>query len=128
MSWSAEPRNPTVFSATPVSQLVKRKRGKGKKLPTPHVETELRRSKRSCVRKQGFKHGSLVQIVDISEDAAKSSDSAHKVPQEEVIPETPIRIMQRVGEYLGIAPGKITEEKLKAIPKSKKSKKGANDK
>jgi hypothetical protein len=37
------------------------------------------------------------------------------VPQEEVIPETPIRIMQRVGEDLGIAPEKITEEKLKAI-------------
>jgi hypothetical protein len=60
--------------------LVKRKRGKGKKIPTPYVETDLRRIKRSCVRKQGFKHGSAVQIVDILEDAANSSDSAPKVP------------------------------------------------
>jgi hypothetical protein len=36
--------------------------------------------------------------------------------------------MQRVGEDLVIAPKKITEEKLKVVPKSKKSKKGANDK
>jgi hypothetical protein len=131
MPWSTEPRNPTVFSTTPVSQLVKRKRGKGKKFPTPHVETDLRRSKRSCVRKKGFKHaaaGSSMQIIDISEDATKNSDNAQKMPQEEVIPETPIRMMQRVGEDLDIAPEKITEEKLKAIPKSKKSKKGANDK
>jgi hypothetical protein len=128
MTWSPEPRNHIIFSTSPVSQLTKRKRGRGKKVPTPYVETDLRRSKRSCVRKQGFKHGSSVQIVETLEEADNSSDSVPKMPQEEVIPETPIRIMQRVGEDLGIAPEKITEEKLKAVPKSKKSKKGANDK
>jgi hypothetical protein len=80
MTWSSEPRNPIIFSASLVSQLVKRKRGKGKKIQTPYVETDLRRSKRSCVRKQGFKHGSSVQIVDISKDADSSSDSVTKVP------------------------------------------------
>jgi hypothetical protein len=128
LTGSPEPRNHVIFSASPVSQLTKSKRGRGKKIPTPYVETDLRRSKRTCVRKQGYKHGSSVKIMEISEEADNSSDSAPKMPQEEVIPETPIRIMQRVGEDLGIAPEKITEEKLKVVPKSKKSKKGANDK
>jgi hypothetical protein len=36
--------------------------------------------------------------------------------------------MQRVGAELGIDPIKITEEKLRAAPKSKKTKKVSNDK
>jgi hypothetical protein len=79
MTWSPEPRNHIIFSVSPVSQLTKRKRGRGKKVPTPYVETDLRRSKRSCVRKQGFKHGSSVQIAEISEEADNSSDSVPKM-------------------------------------------------
>ncbi|KAM0912018.1 hypothetical protein ACQ4PT_013079 [Festuca glaucescens] len=43
-------------------------------------------------------------------------------------PETPIHVMQNVGIALGIEPELLTEEKLKAPPKGKKSKTLPNDK
>jgi hypothetical protein len=71
-----------VFSASPVTVLAKRKRGIGKKYPTPFVETGLTRSKRTCVRQPGYRPkvsgahfvtndeppSAVVKIVEILED------------------------------------------------------------
>jgi hypothetical protein len=123
-----------VFLASPVSVVTKRKRGKGKKYPTPFVDSGLRRSKRTCVRQDGYKPGSSVAPTPAKASAPASGLDLHQgVPEEnedsghsprlEVLPETPIPLMQIIGVELGIDPSKIAEEKLRAAPKSRKSKK-----
>jgi hypothetical protein len=134
--------HPVVFSATPPPTAAKRKRGKGKKLPTPFVDTALRRSKRSCVAQAGYRPRSSGVGTPLSADASSkkvavkhvdSTDDANGQglgadANDEIIPETPIFLLQKVGKELEIAPEKITEEKLKAAPKTRKSKKCPNDK
>jgi hypothetical protein len=134
--------HPVVFSATPPPTAAKRKRGKGKKLPTPFVDTALRRSKRSCVAQAGYRPRSSGVGTPLSADASSkkvaikhvdSTDDANGKglgadANDEIIPETPIFLLQKVGKELEIAPEKITEEKLKAAPKTRKSKKCPNDK
>jgi hypothetical protein len=133
--------HPVVFTASPPPTAAKRKRGKGKKLPTPFVDTGLRRSKRTCVTQAGYRLGYsgagtplsvavsskkvAVIHVDPTDDANDKGEGADT--NEEVIPETPIFLLQKVGKELEIAPEKITEEKLKAAPKTRKSKKCPND-
>jgi hypothetical protein len=131
-----------VLSASPIFVGATRKRGKCKKYPTPFVETGLRRRKRSCVRQPGFRPrtsrahsiahdeppSALVKIVELQdEDKEQAEDHCHD-SRKEIIPETPVPLMQRVGEELGIEPIKISEEKLRVTPKSKKNKKVPNDK
>jgi hypothetical protein len=131
-----------VFSATPVSALAKRRREKGKKYPTPFVETRLRRSKRSCVRQPGYRpfptnalNGtsdeslpSSVKIVELPKDDQGQDGGPAEDARGDVAPETPVPLLQRVGSQLGIGPAKISEEKLRAPPKAKKTKKVSNDK
>jgi hypothetical protein len=117
-----------VFSATPVSVLAKRRRGESKKYPTPFVETGLRRSKRSCVRQPGYRpfatraHNvstdesppSSVRIVELPNDDQGQDGGSAKDARRDVVPETPIPLMQSVGSQLGIDPVKTSEEKLRA--------------
>jgi hypothetical protein len=123
-----------VFLASPVSTVTKRRRGKGKKYPTPFVDSGLRRSKRTCVRQDGYKPGTSVAPISIKalapasgldlhqEDPEENEDTGHS-PRREVLPKTPIPLMQSIGVELGIDPSKIAEEKLRVAPKSRKSKK-----
>jgi hypothetical protein len=66
-----------------------------------------------------------VNHADPTDDANDKGEGADT--NDEVIPETPIFLLQKVGKELEIAPEKITEEKLKAAPKTRKSKKCPND-
>jgi hypothetical protein len=134
--------HPVVFTASPPPSAPKRKRGKGKKLPTPSMDTGLRRSKRTCVAQAGYRPGYsgvgtplsaavsskkvAVNHVDPTDDANDKGLAADT--NDEIIPETPIFLLQKVGKELEIAPEKITEEKLKAAPKTRKAKKCPNDK
>jgi hypothetical protein len=123
-----------VFLASPISVVTKRKRGKGNKYPTPFVDSGLRRSKRTCVRQDGYKPGTSVAPIspkapapasglDLHQkDPKENEDNGHS-PRREVLLETPIPLMQSIGVELGIDPSKIAEEKLRAAPKSRKSKK-----
>jgi hypothetical protein len=123
-----------VFSASPVSAVTKRKRGKGKKYLTPFVDTGLRRSKRTCVRQDGYKLWTHVASavakvfasvtgLDQEQEAPEQNEDTSHTPRREDLPETPIPLMQRVGEELGIDPSKIAEEKLRDAPKFRKTKK-----
>jgi hypothetical protein len=133
---------PVIFSATPPPTAAKRKRGKGKEIPTPFVDTGLRRSKRTCVAQAGYRprpSGAgtplsavasskkvAVKQVDSSDDANGHGQGGNK--NEEIIPKTPIYLLQKVGKELEIDPEEISKEKLKAAPKARKSKKCPNDK
>jgi hypothetical protein len=131
-----------VFSATPVSVLAKRRRGESKKYPTPFVETGLRRSKRSCVRQPGYRpfstksHNvtsdeslpSSVKIVELPNDDQGQDGGPAEDARGDIVPETPVPLLQSVGSQLGIDPVKISEEKLRAPPKAKKTKKVSSDK
>ena len=50
-----------------------------------------------------------------------------EVQTDTIAPETPIAVMQQVGAALGIEPGKLTEEVLKAPPSKSSEGKSPND-
>lgn len=93
------------------------------------VDSEVRRSARLAALRDGFKHSSQARPVSLkkpsakpikkrktqpSEPASPASSSQPDGPHEAVPPPTPIAVIQRVGGHLGIAPEKLTKEKLNA--------------
>jgi hypothetical protein len=134
--------HPVVFTASPPPSAAKRKKGKGKKLPTPFVYTGLRRSKRTCVAQASYRPGysgvgtPLSAAVSSKKVAVNHVDPTDDVndkglgadTNDEIIPKTPIFLLQKVVKELEIDPEKITKEKFKAAPKTRKSKKCPNDK
>jgi hypothetical protein len=60
----------------------------------------------------------LIQKAD-EEEETKDNATEEKVEAEEVIPVTPVQVLQRVGLSLGIDPSKLTQDQLEAVPKKK---------
>ncbi|KAM0870932.1 hypothetical protein ACQ4PT_039719 [Festuca glaucescens] len=117
----------TVFSASPMTVKAKR----GRKSRTMVVQPEERRFTRSCLKKDGCRPAPVLAIqprpkkrshakfllelpqdegVHSEEDVDQGEDTQDFIN----IPATPVAVMQRVGSQLGIAPEKLTKEKLEA--------------
>jgi hypothetical protein len=60
----------------------------------------------------------LIQKAD-EEEETKDNATEEKVEAEEVIPVTPVQVLQRVGLSLGIDPSKLTQDQLEAVPNKK---------
>jgi hypothetical protein len=141
-----------LFSASPLS--ARKKRGRcAKKQLTPKVDTSVRRSTRSSVKNDGFRHVALpdtrapvskkrkmerrqiqqeimaskaIQLSSPSEDS--SQEEARKGSSQDCnIPHTPIKVMQKVGLYLGIEAAELRKEKLKAALASTANTPSSND-
>ncbi|KAM0895253.1 hypothetical protein ACQ4PT_023971 [Festuca glaucescens] len=124
----------TVFSATPMTAKTKR----GRKSKTLVVQPQERRFTRSCLKKGGCRPAPVLAVQPHSKKKARAkfllvlpqdeeAEAEEETAQEEDdqeyinIPATPIAVMQRVGSELGIAPEKLTKEKLEADPASSPS-------
>jgi hypothetical protein len=67
-------------------------------------------------------------IQKVEEEEGKSDNVIkEKVATEEVLPATPVHVLQRVGLSLGIDPSKLTQEQLEAVPKKKTNTVGKHD-
>jgi hypothetical protein len=123
-----------VFSASPISAKVKKTRRK--KAETPMVDTMVRRCTRSSVKNDGYHP---LPTNDVATQPRKRARKQAKAPakesiagkvkvkrgeavsdtssddrSDEIASETPIHLLQKVGEQLDIDPAKITAEKLMA--------------
>ena len=145
---------PEVFSTEPVqhddfeftsktpSMLGKHKRGhrQGSKLVRSPEDFSTRRMTRSCAKKSGFKPTSAIpnkpsslrrprakkpRYGSVSQEENSSAAGEHSTA---VPPPTPISLMQRIGESLGISPEKLTEDKLTASPERKDQQNDSDDK
>jgi hypothetical protein len=125
-----------VFSAAPTSEKIKRVRKK--KVNTPMVDTMVRRCTRSSVKNDGFRPKPVSddciqprkrmrkqskENVSAamktkgkvkSKKAASASETSSEDNEEEMVPETPVCLLQQVGGQLGIDAAKLTVEKLMA--------------
>ena len=128
-SQQQEVLQPPVFSASPVASSIKKMRCRR----APPIEvTAVRRSERTASKADGF-HSQLVLVATPRPEkrARKQSKKGDK-PEEseeyvgavdkegekedELVPRTPLHVMQVVGIQLGIDPAKLTKEKLMAAP------------
>ncbi|KAM0867046.1 hypothetical protein ACQ4PT_042252 [Festuca glaucescens] len=124
----------TVFSATPMTAKTKR----GRKSKTLVVQPEECRFTLSYLKKDGHRpapvlavqprpkkkaRAKFLLVLPQDEEAEAEEATAQEEDDQEYIniPATPIAVMQRVGSELGIAPEKLTKEKLEADPASSPS-------
>jgi hypothetical protein len=137
-----------IFSAGPT--LEKTKRVRKKKADTPVVDTMVRRCTRSSVRNDGYRPKPIAdeciqprkrvrrqgkETVSAavktkgkvkSKKTASVSETSSEDNEEEVVPETPVRVLQQVGGKLGIDAAKLTFEKLTAPRSASQSSKSDN--
>ncbi|KAI4971046.1 hypothetical protein ZWY2020_001960 [Hordeum vulgare] len=111
------------FSVAPISPSPKKRPREKKDIVL--VNSDVRRSTRSLVRKQGFK---LVPMTDTPEPRKKPRSAKPRAGDgEHVTPETPIKVMQEVGKLLEIAEEELTEGKLTAAPSKPTSPASSDD-
>ena len=106
-------------------------RRQGFKLVCSPEDFSNRRMTRSCTKKSGFKPTSALpnkpsplwrprakkpRYGSVSQEENSSAVEEHSTT---VPPPTPISLMQRIGESLGISLEKLTEDKLMASPQAK---------
>ena len=130
------------FTSRTPSMLGKHKRGhrQGSKLVRSPEDFSTRRMTRSCAKKSGFKPTSAIpnkpsslrrprakkpRYGSVSQEENSSAAGEHSTA---VPPPTPISLMQRIGESLGISPEKLTEDKLMASPEKKDQHNDRDDK
>ncbi|XBI55160.1 hypothetical protein VPH35_037037 [Triticum aestivum] len=109
---------------------VKKGRRRKTMAPMPLVETSVRRCTRGSIKRDGFnpvfqelqsepkkkKPRSKPFVVVPSEDAHQHGHGDNEEDPHGVPPPTPIPTLQRVGEDLGIAPEKLSVDRLMAEP------------
>jgi hypothetical protein len=126
----------TVFSATPMADKAKR----GRKSKTLVVQPEELRFTRSClkidnpvlaVQSRPKKKSRAKFLLGLPQDegANVEEDNDQEEDDQEFIniPATPIALRKWVGPQLGIAPEKLTKERLEADPATSSSKDGHDD-
>lgn len=95
------------------------KKGTRKKA-TPVVDSSIRRCTRGSIKRDGFKqvlHELLAHVPKNRKPKAKTMPSpAQESADVQVPPATPIPVMQAVGQTLGIAPEKLTVDRLMEDP------------
>jgi hypothetical protein len=116
---------PPLFNATPAS--MPKKRGRPRKSRPLLVEPENKRFTRSSLKSAGCRPRPVIEKVKPKHVRAKlllphfddefaGEGIGERVKRKKQTAATPIPVMQRVGQELGISPDKLSREKLEAAP------------
>ena len=107
--------------------ITKKTAPKRRKKATPIVDTAVRRCTRSTLKRDGFKAGNLTELPlapkrkkpkakPMMKEAEEEKAQGPAQQEEQVVPPTPIKVIQAIGADLQIDPALLTKEKLMADP------------